>query len=129
MSSPYGDPAAGTHMALEVLKGFFEKRGEVLDDLKASGYWPTTFVSGPSPGIAVHWHDVNVHAYLMEGNTSFLDVESGNRHTVGPGDKIVIPARTLHAEGEIADRVVYIIGLPEACPTDQQLLQLSPDDL
>ena len=116
-------------MALEVLKGFFEKRDEVLDDLKASGYWPTTFVSGPSPGIALHWHDVKVHAYLMEGNTSFVDAESGNRHTVGPGDKIVIPARTLHAEGEIADRVVYIIGLPEARPTDQQLLQLSPDDL
>ena len=41
----------------------------------------------------------------------------------------MIPARTLDAEGEIADRVVYIIGLPEARPTDQQLVQLSPDDL
>ena len=35
-------------MAVEVVKGFFEKRDQVLDDLKASGYWPTTFVSGPS---------------------------------------------------------------------------------
>ena len=119
----------GTRMAVEVAKGFFEKRDEVLDDLKASGFWPTTFVSGPSPGIEVHWHDVDVHAYVMEGTTSFLDAESGNRHSVGPGDKIVIPARTLHAEGEIADRVVYIIGLPEARPPDQQLRLLSPDDL
>ena len=116
-------------MAVEILKGFFEKRDQVLDDLKASRYWPTTFVSGPSPGLEVHWHDINVHAYVMEGTTSFLDVGSGDRHAIGPGDKIVIPARTLHAEGEIADRVVYIIGLPEARPTDKQLLQLSPDDL
>ena len=116
-------------MAVEVVKGFFEKRDEVLDDLKASGFWPTTFVSGPSPGIESHWHDVEVHAYVLEGTTSFLDVESGNRHPVGPGDKIVIPARMLHAEGEITARVVYIIGLPEARPPDQQLLLLSPDDL
>ena len=53
-------------MALEVMKGFFEKREEVLDDLKASGYWPSTFVSGAGPGIPAHWHDVDVHAYLLE---------------------------------------------------------------
>ncbi len=116
-------------MALEVLKGFFEKREEVLDDIKASGYWPATFVSGAGPGIPVHWHDHNVHAYLLEGTTDFLDAESGTRYDVGPGDKVVIPARTLHAEGAIADRVVYIIGLQEARPTDEQLIQYPPDDL
>ena len=83
----------GDRMAVEVAKGFFEKRDEVLDDLKASGFWPTTFVSGPSPGIEVHWHDVDVHAYVMEGTTSVLDAESGHHHPVGPGDKIVIPTR------------------------------------
>ena len=56
-------------MGLEVLKGYFEKREEVLDDIKASGFWPSTFVSGPSPGIEVHWHDLDVHAYVMEGTT------------------------------------------------------------
>ena len=116
-------------MAVEVLKGFFESRDEVLDDIKASGFWPTTFVSGPSPGIEVHWHDLDVHAYVMEGTTSFLDGESGARQAVGPGDKIVIPRRTLHAEGEIADRVVYIISVPEARATDRQLVLHSPDEL
>ena len=115
-------------MALEVVKGFFEKREEVLDDLKASGYWPSTFVSGAGPGIPVHWHDIDVHAYLLEGTTDFLDAESGNRYPVGPGDKVVIPARTLHAEGAIADRVVYV-GLREARPTDEQLVQRPPSDL
>ncbi len=116
-------------MALEVLKGYFEKREEVFDDIKASGYWPSTFVSNASPGIPVHWHDYNVHAYLIEGTTWFDDAESGNRHQVGPGDKIVIPARTLHAEGEIAERVVYIVGLQEPRQTDEQLIQYAPDDL
>ena len=116
-------------MALEVLKGFFEKREEVLDDIKASGYWPATFVSQDSPGLPVHWHDHNVHAYLVEGTTDFLCAETGIRYDVGPGDKIVIPARAPHAEGEIKDRVVYIVGLQEPRPTDLQLIQHPPADL
>ena len=71
-------------MALEVLKGFFEKREEVFDDIKASGYWPATLVSQASPGLPVHWHDHNVHAYLVEGTTDFLDAETGIRYNVGP---------------------------------------------
>ena len=116
-------------MALEVLKGFFEKREEVFDDIKASGYWPATLVSQASPGLPVHWHDHNVHAYLIEGTTDFLDAETSIRYNVGPGDKVVIPARSTHAEGEITDRVVYILGLQEPRPTDLQLVQQPLTDL
>jgi quercetin dioxygenase-like cupin family protein len=116
-------------MALQIYKGFFKNRAEVLDDLKASGFWPTTFVSGPSPGLAVHWHSEEVHGYIVEGETSFLDVESGERHPVGPGDKVVVPPRTLHAEGEVRDRVVYIIGVPEAVFPDEFLKQRTPEEL
>lgn len=116
-------------MAIEVHRACFGDRLDVLDDLKASGFWPTTFVSGPSPGLEVHWHSEEVHAYVVEGRTSFLDAGSGERHAVGPGDKIVIPARTLHAEGEVSDRVVYIIAIPEALPPEEFLKLRDPDEL
>ncbi len=116
-------------MTVTIQKGFFENQSDVMDDLKASGFWPTTFVSGPSPGLEVHWHSEEVHAYVMEGETSFLDAESGNRSPVGPGDKIVVPARTLHAEGEVLDRVVYIIAIPEAVPPDEFLTIRPPEEL
>lgn len=116
-------------MGIEVRKGFFKSRSDVLDDLKATGFWPTTFVSGPSPGLEVHWHAHDVHAYVVEGHTSFLDGESGKRHSVGPGDKIVVPPRTLHAEGEVTDRVVYIIAVPAALAADEFLKLRAPDDL
>ena len=48
------------------------------------GYWPATLVSQASPGLPVHWHDHNVHAYLIEGTTDFLDAETGIRYNVGP---------------------------------------------
>jgi mannose-6-phosphate isomerase-like protein (cupin superfamily) len=116
-------------MAIEIRRQFFKDRKEVLGDLKATGFWPTTFVSGPSPGLEVHWHSHDVHAYVVEGHTSFLDGSSGERHAVGPGDKIVVPARSLHAEGEVTDRVVYIIAAPEALPPDEFLKLHDPNDL
>jgi hypothetical protein len=35
-------------MAMSVYKGFFSSREEVMDDLKKTGHWPTTYVSEPS---------------------------------------------------------------------------------
>jgi uncharacterized RmlC-like cupin family protein len=116
-------------MGAEIQKRFFENRADVLDDLKATGFWPTTFVSGPSAGREVHWHSHDVHVYVVEGQTSFLDGESGERHSIGPGDKIVVPPRTLHAEGEVIDRVVYIIAAPEALGPDEFLKPHAPDGL
>ena len=55
-------------MGIEIHNGFFKNRADVLDDLKATKFWPTTFVSGPSPGAEVHWHSHEVHAYVVEGN-------------------------------------------------------------
>jgi mannose-6-phosphate isomerase-like protein (cupin superfamily) len=116
-------------VGIEIHRQFFKNGVDVLDDLKATGFWPTTLVSGPSPGREVHWHSHDVHAYVMEGHTSFLDAESGERHPVEPGDKIVVPPRTLHTEGEVTDRVVYIIAAPDALPWDEFLKTYDPNDL
>ncbi len=86
-------------MGIDVEKRSFRSRAEVYDVLEATGFWPTTLVSGPSPGREVHWHSHDVHADVIDGHTSFLDAESGEDHPVEAGDKVVVPARALHAEG------------------------------
>jgi hypothetical protein len=123
------DGEGGGKMVLKIHKCFFGSRADVLADLKLTGFWPTTFVSGPSPGLDVHWHSEDVHAYVMEGETSFLDAQSGKLHSVEVGDKIIVPARTLHAEGEVPDRVVYIIAVPEAMLPDEFLVLRPPEEL
>ena len=40
--------------------------------------------------------------------------EKGERFPLGPGDKLVIPAGAIHAEGEVKERMVYIVGISEA---------------
>ena len=116
-------------MGVQVHKHFFDAREEVLDDLKKTGFWPTTYVSEPGPPGDIHWHNLEVHGYVLDGHTWFLDVDNDIRHDIASGDKIVIPARTLHAEGGITENVIYIIGLPEPGPFDPFLEQRSPEDL
>ena len=70
-----------------------------------------------------------VHAYIVDGDTDFLDAETGKRTAVTTGDKIVVPARTLHAEGAVKDRVVYILALPDALPPDEFLAMRDPEEL
>ena len=116
-------------MPIEVHKRFFKDRVEVLADLARDGFWPTTFVSGPSPGLPVHWHEYEVHGYVIEGETTVLDGASDTHLKLEPGDKLIIPARTLHAEGEVRERVVYIIGAAEPLPMSQLLALHPPDEL
>jgi mannose-6-phosphate isomerase-like protein (cupin superfamily) len=116
-------------MGLEIRSQYFTSMGEVLADVARQGTWPTTFVSGPSAGLPVHWHDHDVYAYVMEGETDFLDVESGQRLAVRQGDKVIVPARTLHAEGPVAERVVYVLAVPEPLPSRAFLAMHEPGEL
>lgn len=109
---------------LTVERGFFTHRDQVLDDIRASGYWPFTYLSPPRPRVDRHWHHLDVAGYVMEGNTWFEDAQ-GRRIDLAPGDKFLIPAATLHAEGEVIDPVLYIIAFPEPGRLDE-LLQLHP---
>ena len=116
-------------MGLKFYKGFFSNTADVLDDVKKNGTWPTTFVSGPSDGLHVHWHSDEVHAYIMEGETDFLDQSSGVRTPVSKGDKIVVPAKVLHAEGAVLDKVVYILALPQPLLPEAFLAMYEPSEL
>ena len=116
-------------MSLAIQKGFFDGKGQALDDIRKTGTWPTTFVSGQSGGRPVHWHDDEVHVYVMEGETSFLDERSGQRTPVQPGDKITVPARCLHAEGRVEEQVVYIIALPGPRTPETFLVERPPEEL
>lgn len=100
-------------MAIE--KNYFQGHAEVMEDIRQTGYWPTTFISGASPELPIHRHDHDIIGYVMDGETYLLD-EEGERIDVGPGDRMVIPKGAWHAEGEVLDRVVYVVTIREAVP-------------
>ncbi len=115
-------------MPVQIHRQFFRNVGEALDDIRKNGFWPTTYVSDASPALPTHWHDSDIHGYMIEGTSWVLDGESGENIEVSAGDKLVIPAGTLHAEGENNQRVVYLVALPEPRPFHEFLKMYPPDD-
>jgi len=98
---------------MKVLHNHFSTKEEVLEEIKALDLWPTTYVSERMEELPLHWHDVDNHGYVLAGKSYLLD-ENGNQVEIGPGDKLVIPAGALHAEGEVTQRMVYIVGINKA---------------
>ena len=48
------DPSGDTEtMGIRVIKGHFDGLPAALEDIARDGYWPTTFISEPSPPPAV----------------------------------------------------------------------------
>ena len=115
-------------MGLTVERASFANLSAVLDDVKLNNMWPATFVSGPSKGLPEHWHDYEVHAYVIEGDTWFVDGDTGKRLDVTRGDKVVIPERALHAEGEVEGKVVYIVAIPEPVMNRDFLVMRTDED-
>ncbi len=115
-------------MPLDIRKNFFETKDEVLEDIRKTGFWPTTFVSNESPELPVHWHEEEVHGYVLEGETYLVDGETGEHLPFGVGDKLVLPAGTLHAEGEVKRRMVYIVAMREPSNLEVLLRMRDPSE-
>jgi hypothetical protein len=114
-------------MAFKIYKNFFSSRNEVLEDLKQTGHWPTTYVSEKSPELPLHWHNLDITGYVMSGGTYLLD-EEGVRHDLDPGDKLEIPSGSLHAEGAVTVTTTYIVGTQTPGRLLEQLQMLPKDD-
>ncbi len=110
---------------MQVIHNFFSTKEEVLADIAKQDLWPTTYVSNRMDELPLHWHDVDNCGYVLEGSSYVLN-ENGERVPLGPGDKLVIPAGALHAEGEVTERMVYIVGIPEAANLFERLTLLDP---
>lgn len=112
---------------MRVEHDFFSSKSEVLADIDKQDLWPTTYVSDRMDELPLHWHDVDNCGYVLSGSSYVLD-ENGQRVPLGPGDKLIIPAGALHAEGKVTERMVYIVGIPEAANLFEKLTLLDPKD-
>lgn len=111
---------------MRVLHQHFSTKEEVLAEISRLDLWPTTYVSERMEELPLHWHDVDNHGFVLEGRSYVLD-ERGNRVELGAGDKLEIPSGALHAEGDVTERMVYIVGIPIAANLFEALTLNPPD--
>lgn len=115
-------------MSLIIQKNHFDGLSGALEDIRDRNLYPTTYATDSATAASLHWHNEEVLAYLVKGKTYFLD-ETGHKHPLEAGDLITVPARTLHAEGDIKEPVVMLIGLVDATPMDKFLVQREAEEL
>lgn len=112
---------------LHVVHNFHTTKAEVLEDINRLDLWPTTYVSERMDELPLHWHEVDNVGYVLEGS-SYIVNEQGEQIPLGPGDKLILPAGAVHAEGTVTDRMVYIVGISEPANLIDALLPLqSPE--
>ena len=108
---------------MQVINNFFTTKEEVLDDIKKLDLWPTVYVSERMEELPLHWHEVDNCGYVMEGSSYVLN-EKGERVSLKAGDQLHIPAGAVHAEGEVTEKMVYIVGISEPGNLIEKLLPL-----
>ena len=104
---------------------YFTTQAQVMEDIAKTGFWPTTYVSGTSPELPVHYHDYDIIGYLIEGEGYLLD-EDENRIDIGPGTRLNIPKGAWHAEGAVDHQMTYIVTVSEPVPFFHALMPLEP---
>lgn len=75
----------------------------------------------------IHWHGTSLLIYVLGGSFETLDVASGKLLAAGPGDRISIPAGTLHA-ARCPEPATYVVGF-ESADAAKSFRPEKPEDL
>jgi quercetin dioxygenase-like cupin family protein len=107
---------------LRISKAYFETKEEAIREILDAGWWPLSWRDAPGAVFEPHKHDADQTLYLVEGEQQWT--VDGAVHHLGPGDKLELPALTVH-EVSSPKGAVYIIGMPKVDLFEEHFL--APD--
>lgn len=96
-------------MTVSIEKSHFTGRDEAVSLIQAQGKFARDGAMAAGDLEDVHWHKTSLLIYVLEGSFETLDAASGTSLMAGPGDRISIPARTLHA-ARCLEPATYVVG-------------------
>lgn len=96
-------------MAVSIENSHFTGRDEAISLIEAQGKFARDGAMASGDLEDVHWHKTSLLIYVLEGSFETLDAASGTVLMAGPGDRMSIPARTLHA-ARCPEPATYVVG-------------------
>lgn len=116
----------GERPAMYVDKGFFKSREDVDADIKKTGFSKTMEIKSPvnAGELPLHWHGETMISYVLEGSQYIVIDDKGTRVTVEKGDRMVLTAGALHAEGLIETGVTYLVTRKDTGTKLKDVLQM-----
>jgi cupin domain len=82
---------------MDISNDHFSTEEEAVAEIKAAGFWPVTFEFQPKKS-ETHWHDFDSMVFILEGEISLTEVETGETCVYGPGTRVRAKAGVLHRE-------------------------------
>jgi uncharacterized cupin superfamily protein len=113
-------------MAMDLRSNHFSTEEEAVAEIKAAGFWPIT-VEFPAEKNENHWHDFDAMVFVLEGEVSISEAETGECCTCGPGTRMSAKAGIVHREDTAGYKAVVGLGVDPTTLT--QPINKAPEDL
>lgn len=114
-------------MSIAVKEKHFGTRDEALLEISNAGLFPLEMFVNPVKNTS-HWHDFSTIIFLVEGELRITDVASQKTLIAGPGSRVTVPERVLHAEESVMGyRIIAGMSVDPASLTGA--VDLPPDSL
>jgi quercetin dioxygenase-like cupin family protein len=84
-------------MAIDILKAHFSGEDTARAEIESAGFFAIT-VETPAGEVGDHWHDFDAMVYMLGGELTVTDSDSGEQCVLGAGDLLKAPARAVHQE-------------------------------
>jgi quercetin dioxygenase-like cupin family protein len=98
-------------MRLEVIRWAGSRSPEAAElerRLTAEGYGVFRWTDHPGAHYTAHAHDHDESIWLVSGELTFS--AEGRMLRLGPGDRLMLPARTTHTADAGPDGATYLVG-------------------
>jgi quercetin dioxygenase-like cupin family protein len=70
---------------------------ELMSKLRSEAGGCYSWSNGPGDRYAAHTHDYEKVLYCVDGSITFVLEQEGRRLELNPGDRMALPARTVHS--------------------------------
>jgi hypothetical protein len=114
-------------MSISVKEKHYDTRDEALLEISNAGLFPLEMFVSPVKNTS-HWHDFSTLIFIVEGELKITDIASQKTLIAGPGSRVTVPERTLHAEeSALGYRIIAGMSVDPAGLTGD--VDLPPDRL
>lgn len=90
---------------MDIQFDYFFEEAEAVGEIEAAGYFPLA-LDFPAESNEDHWHDFDSMVYILDGEITLFDSQTGERCVCGKGTRIVAPRGVLHREETAGHRAM-----------------------
>lgn len=95
---------------MDIKYNYFSDESEVLAEIETAGYFPLT-LDFPTEANEDHWHDFDSMVYIVKGEITIYDTDTGESCVCGAGTKIMAPAGVLHREKTSGHKAIIAFSI------------------